>query len=76
MNNRTEAFKNASRFFIIWCVMTIIVSIGIYGFYMSNDKQTTDGWRVFGALLGTIIIGVPVGIFWMKKLCNLFNIED
>ena len=50
--------------------------MGIYGFYMSNDKQTTDGWRVFGALLGTMIIGVPVGIFWMKKLCNLFNIED
>lgn len=71
-----EAFKDSSRFFIMWCVMTTIISIGIYGFHMFGDKQTTDGWRAFGALLGIMIIGVPVGIFWMKQLYKLFNIED
>jgi hypothetical protein len=56
--------------------MTTIISIGVYGLYMFGDKQTTVGWQIFGAFLGIAIIGVPVGIFWMKQLYKLFNIED
>jgi hypothetical protein len=72
----TETLKSTFRFSIVWCTMTTIISIGVYGFYMFGDKQTTVGWQMFGALLGIAIIGVPVAIFWMKQLYNLFNIED
>ncbi len=76
MNNMIEAFKSTFRFSIIWCTMTTIISIGVYGLYMFGDKQTTVGWQIFGAFLGIAIIGVPIGIFWMKQLYKLFNIED
>ena len=67
--------KNLLKYLIAVIISLIIVGVGIWG-VITNESQTTDGWKFFGWLLAVLFIGVPTFRFWIKTIGWIIDLDE
>jgi hypothetical protein len=65
--------KTILKYIIAGIIVLLIGGIGTWG-VITNESDTSLGWKMFGWLLANIVIVFPCAAFWLNRVAKVLDL--